>query len=276
MKALPIGVIISLDSVLAGGIRELDHLGLSTCQVSAWNPAQYTPENADRVREALGERVTISSLWAGWPPPAVWNFVDGPLTLGLVPTAYRAARVDGLKRGADFAHMLGLTDVTTHVGFIPENPSTTEYREVVIAIREVAQYCKNLGLYFNFETGQETPVTLIRTIEDVGTGNMGVNLDPANLLLYGKANPVDAVDIYQGLVRGVHVKDGFYPTNGRDLGREVPVGQGLVNFPILLSKLNNYGYSGSLTIEREISGPQQQKDILMAIGFLRKLMEEIA
>jgi L-ribulose-5-phosphate 3-epimerase len=272
MEALPIGVIIPLDSVLTGGIKELDHLGLSTCQVSAWDPAQYTPENAARVLEAIDERVTISSLWAGWPPPAVWDFVDGPLTLGLVPPAYRALRVEVLKRGADFARMLGLTDVTTHVGFIPENPSTTEYREVVIAIREVARYCHNLGLHFDLETGQETPITLVRTIEDVGTGNLGVNLDPANLLLYGKANPVDAMDIYQGRVRGVHVKDGFYPTNSRELGREVPVGQGLANFPALLSKLNNYGYRGPLTIEREISGPQQQKDILMAKEFLQRLM----
>jgi len=276
MERLPLGVIISLDSILRDGIAELEHLGLRTCQLSAWNAAQYTPENAARVREAMGDRVTISCLWAGWPPPAVWDFVDGPLTLGLVPAAYRAARVEGLKRGADFARMLGVADVTTHVGFIPENPSTTEYREVVIAIREVAQYCKNLGQHFNFETGQETPITLLRTIDDVGTGNLGVNLDPANLLLYGKANPVDAMDIYQGLVRGVHVKDGFYPTNGRALGREVPVGQGLVNFPALLAKLNRYGYRGPLTIEREISGPQQHKDILMAIEFLNKLMEEIA
>jgi L-ribulose-5-phosphate 3-epimerase len=276
MEPLPLGVITSLDNVLAHGIAELEHLGLTTCQLSAWNAVQYTPENAARVREIMGDRVTISCLWAGWPPPAAWNFIDGPLTLGLVPAAYRAVRVEGLKRGADFARMLGVQDVTTHVGFIPENPSTTEYREAVIAIREVAQYCKNLGLYFNFETGQETPVTLLRTIDDVGTGNLGINLDPANLLLYGKANPVDAMDLYQGLVRGVHVKDGFYPTNGRDLGREVPVGQGLVSFPALLAKLNKYAYRGPLTIEREISGPQQQKDILMAIEFLRKLMEEIA
>lgn len=274
MEVLQIGVIISMDSVLSGGIEELDRLGLSTCQLSAWDPTQYTPDNASRVLKAMGNRVTISSLWAGWPPPAVWDFVDGPATLGLVPAAYRAVRVEALKRGAEFAHMLGLTDVTTHVGFIPENPSTTEYREVVIAIREVASHCRNLGLHFNFETGQETPITLLRTIEDVGTGNLGVNLDPANLLLYGKANPVDAVDIYQERIRGVHAKDGFYPTNGRQLGKEAPVGQGLVNFPALLAKLDKYGYRGTLTIEREISGPQQQKDILMAKEYLQGLMRK--
>lgn len=272
MNRMPIGVIVPLESILSRGVGEVVGLGLSVCQLNCWKPELYTAENADRVRACLGGKVVVSSLWAGWPPPAVWNFVDGPLTLGLVPAAYRAERVSCLKQGADFALLLGLTDITTHVGFIPENPGTTEYREVVIALREVARYCQNLGLAFDFETGQETPTTLMRTIEDVGTGNLGVNLDPANLLMYGKANPLDAVDIYQGLVRGVHVKDGFYPTNGRDLGREVPVGEGLVNFPALLAKLEKYNYRGALIIEREISGPQQVTDIHHAIQLLEGIM----
>lgn len=272
MDEMPIGVIVSLESVLCRGVEEIAELGLAVCQLNCWKPELYTPENAARVDEALRGKVMISSLWAGWPPPAVWNFIDGPLTLGLVPAAYRASRVEALKRGADFAKWLGLTDVTTHVGFIPENPATPEYREVVIAIREVARYCQQLGLYFNFETGQETPITLMRTIEDVGLDNLGINLDPANLLLYGKANPMDAVDIYRGLVRGVHVKDGLYPTNGRELGRETPVGEGLVDFPVLLSKLASYGFRGPLIIEREISGPQQKEDILKAKAYLEEII----
>jgi len=272
MDEMPIGVIVSLESVLSRGVEEMAELGLGVCQLNCWKPELYTPENAARVDEALRGKVMISSLWAGWPPPAAWNFLDGPLTLGLVPAAYRAPRVDALKRGADFAKWLGLTDVTTHVGFIPENPATTEYREVVIAIREVARYCQQLGLYFNFETGQETPITLMRTIEDVGLDNLGINLDPANLLLYGKANPMDAVDIYRGLVRGVHVKDGLYPTNGRELGHETPVGEGLVDFPVLLRKLASYGFRGPLIIEREISGPQQKADILKAKEFLDEII----
>lgn len=181
---------------------------------------------------------------------------------------YRAQRINELKKGADFACMLGIKDITTHVGFIPENPATTEYRETVIAIREVAAYCKKLGLYFNFETGQETPVTLMRTIEDVGLDNLGINLDPANLLLYGKANPVDAVGIYKDKIRGIHVKDGMYPINGHSLGKEVAVGEGLVNFPELIKRLHSNGYKGPYIIEREISGPQQKEDIITARDFL--------
>jgi sugar phosphate isomerase/epimerase len=273
MEPLPIGVIVSLESVLTRGMGELRELGLAVCQLSCWDPALYTVENAARVMSALEEEITISSLWAGWPPPAAWNFIDGPLTLGLVPREYRAVRIEALKRGADFAKMLGLSDVTTHVGFIPENPATTEYREVVIAVREVAQYCRRLGLYFDFETGQETPITLLRIIEDVGLDNLGINLDPANLLLYGKANPVDAMWIYKERVRGVHVKDGLYPTNPRELGQETPLGEGLVNFPSLLQTLAHYGYRGPLIIEREISGPQQKVDILKARDLLLEFMQ---
>ena len=93
-----------------------------------------------------------------------------------------------------------------------------------------------------------------------------MNLDPANLILYGKANPVDALDVFGGYVRGVHAKDGLYPTNGRELGTEVKVGAGKVNFPALLRGLKAHGFDGSLTIEREIEGDQQTKDAIAALS----------
>lgn len=274
MYNLNIGVIISMQELFGSGIDEIEELGLNTCQLNCWDMYLYTDENAEKIKKLVEGKITISSLWAGWPPPRQWNFIDGPLTLGLVPIAYRAERINCLKMGADFAKKLGLTDLTTHVGFIPENPSTTEYHETVIAIREVGFYCKKLGLYFNFETGQETPATLIRTIEDVGLDNLGINLDPANLLMYGKANPTDAVDIYGSNLRGVHVKDGKYPTNGRELGNETPIGEGQVNFQLLIEKLYNYGYKGPLIIEREIAGPQQKIDIVKAKEFMVSLLNK--
>jgi sugar phosphate isomerase/epimerase len=154
--------------------------------------------------------------------PAEWNFSRGPVTLGLVPEAYRAERVEALKRWADFAANIGAPAIITHCGFIPENLTDPEYPPVVDAIREAAEHCAARGLGFWFETGQETPVVLLRTIERVGTGNLGINLDPANLILYGKGNPIDALDVLGPYIKNVHVKDGFYPTDGSRLGREVP------------------------------------------------------
>ena len=190
--------------------------------------------------------------------------------MGLVPSEYRSLRMEELKKGSDFAKKIGVENMATHMGFLPENPYSKEYQEVVCAVRYVAMYCQKNGQYLLFETGQETPITLRRTIEDVKTGNLGINLDPANLILYGKANPVDALDVFGEYVRDVHAKDGLYPTDGRNLGKEMPLGQGKVNFPALIKRLKELRYDGTLTIEREISGEEQKKDILSA----KKLLEE--
>ena len=134
----------------------------------------------------------------------------------------------------------------------------------------MAEHCKANGQLFLFETGQETPVTLKRTIEDIGLDNVGINLDPANLLLYGKANPIDAVDVFGEYIRDVHAKDGCYPTDGRELGKEMPIGQGRVNFPELIKKLKEKGYDATLIIEREIKGEKQRVDILAGKEYLEK------
>jgi len=150
-----------------------------------------------------------------------------------------------------------------------------EYQPVVDAIREVAQYCQQRGIGFWFETGQETPVVLLRTIQRVGTDNLGINLDPANLILYGKGNPIDALDVIGRWVRNVHVKDGLYPTDGDHLGYEVPVGQGKVRFPEFLQRLKEIGFDGELIIEREISGEQQIRDIRQAVSDLQRWLAEV-
>ncbi|HOL66660.1 MAG TPA: sugar phosphate isomerase/epimerase, partial [bacterium] len=121
---------------------------------------------------------------------------------------------------------------------------------------------------FCFETGQELPSTLKRTILDLGRENVGINLDPANLILYGKANPLDAVEIFGEYVRGMHAKDGLWPNRDESLGKETPLGQGMVRFDLLLPRLKKKGFKGPVTIEREISGPQQIADIRRAIELL--------
>jgi len=94
------------------------------------------------------------------------------------------------------------------------------------------------------------------------------------LILYGKANPVDALDVIGKYVRGTHMKDGLYPTTGREIGKEVPMGQGRVDFKALVRRLKEIGYDGPLTIEREISGPKQIEDIRMAKALLEDCLKE--
>ena len=270
---MKLGVFVHLSENIYEDFKVLKDNGFSTCQLDVWDDALKTNEMAEKVIAAAKEfDIEITALWCGWEGPGVWDFYEGPLTLGLVPAAYRNVRIGNLKKGSDFAKKIGVTNIATHMGFLPENPSSTEFCEVVSAIKVVAEHCKNNGQYLLFETGQETPVTLRRTIEAIGTGNLGINLDLANLILYGKANPVDALDVFGEFVMGIHAKDGNYPTNGRELGKEMPLGKGKVNFPALIKKLKEVGYDGALTIEREIIGEQQLKDILMAKELLESLI----
>ncbi|MFV0240966.1 MAG: sugar phosphate isomerase/epimerase family protein, partial [Lacrimispora sphenoides] len=203
---------------------------------------------------------------------------DGQLTLGRGPAAFSCDRMKRLEKGMDDAAMIHVRDVATHVGYMPENPYDPHYQGVLTCLKALVKQCKKNQQNFLFETGQETPVTLKRAIQDIekdtGKGNVGINLDPANLIMYGKANPVDALEVFGEYVMGIHGKDGKYPTDGHMLGEEVPLGDGKVNYPAFVAKLKEIGYAGDITIEREISGEEQKKDILKAKNLLEKLIKE--
>jgi L-ribulose-5-phosphate 3-epimerase len=273
---MEIGVISGL-SEEATNLEQVQQFGLTVCQLACWNTKLATPEIAQRVKAKSAETgVRVCAVWAGWPGPAAWNFTEGPITLGLVPPQYRALRIAALKQWADFAVQIGAPAIITHCGFIPENMTDPQFPPVVEAIGEVARYCEERHLGFWFETGQETPVTLLRTILRIGTNNLGINLDPANLILYGKGNPIDSLEVFGQYVRNIHVKDGLYPTDGDHLGQEVPVGEGRVRFPELIRRLKEIGFQGELIIEREISGEQQARDIRMAVERLQQWLADQA
>lgn len=256
--------------------EQLVFFGFDNCQLGSWNPKDWTDENAEMVKELCEKYgVTISAFWCGWSGPVVWDFYDGQLTLGLVPPEYRAMRVKELCDGADWAKKLGVTDVITHMGFIPENPNDPQFAPFCVAVRSVAGHLKKNEQWLLFETGQETPVTMMRCFEKVNMDNLGINLDTANLILYGRANPVDALDVFGKYVRNIHAKDGFYPTNGHSLGHEVRLGDGKVDFKALFKKLKELEYDGYVTIEREIWNEQQQPDIIHARDYLTEIINEV-
>lgn len=273
-----IGILIGIykDTDILHEFQKARDLELESCQVCIWDTALYSDENAALLKKASQETsVDISALWAGWSGPAVWDFYSGPLTLGIVPQKYRDIRLKELFEGSDFAEKIGVSDVITHVGFMPENPNDPDYSAVIASLKQLASYMKDKGQYFLFETGQETPITLVRAIEDIGTRNLGINFDTANLIMYGKANPVDAAGIFGGYVRNVHCKDGVFPVNGKNLGREVPLGEGKADIGKVIRVLAEKGYDGPLTIEREISGEQQVRDIISARDLLRKMILDL-
>ena len=268
-----IGVIVSFskNTDILAKFKEIKELGLQTCQVNIWDMSLYTDEVADAMVNASKETgIEISTFWAGWRGPQSWNFYEGQYDLGLVPDEYRADRFDDLMMAAEFVKKLGVKNLATHVGFLPENPADERYWKTVYVLRKLCKKLESYGIRFLFETGQETPVVLMRVMEDIGTSNLGINLDTGNLILYGKANPVDALDMLGTKVYDVHLKDGLYPTDGKHLGKEVRFGDGKANFKEFLPKLKSLGYEGSLTIEREISGEKQIADIIYARDLIKE------
>ncbi len=279
MKHYPIGVLISFEETtdIEAEFQKAKDMGLESCQLCIWDTAVYTKrEYAEKIRDAAEKLdFKISALWAGWSGPCEWNFTAGPATIGLVPAAYRFQRIQELKNASDFAQWLGVKNMITHVGFLPENPDHPDFNGTVAALRWLCRKMEAKGQYFLFETGQETPVTMLRTIQTIGTDNIGINFDTANLILYGKANTLDALDVFGRYVMNTHIKDGLYPTDGMELGREVQVGEGRANVPAVVKKLHELGYTGPMTIEREISGEQQAKDIAATRDMLKEIFETL-
>jgi sugar phosphate isomerase/epimerase len=269
-----VGVLIIVNNKdVEAKFKQVHDLGFKSCQITCWNHSVLDDELAEKINMLCEKyQIKISTVWVGWSGPTAWNFTEGPVTLGIVPPDYRYDRMKEIMHGSDFAKKLGVGQIATHFGFLPESPTDPQYTPILAAIKYLARHCKANGQKLLFETGQETPVTILRFIEDSGMDNLGINLDPANLILYGKANPVDAVGIFGKYVCDVHAKDGNYPTDGRNLGKETPLGEGSVNFPALIAKLKEVGYDGPLTIEREIEGDEQIRDILKAKSMLEELI----
>ena len=277
LKPMALGLLVSPFGAPEATIRRVHDLGFTNCFLSLDGYiGKFSPAIATEMKNLLDKyEVTATTVEVVGPPPLVWNFLRGPSTIGLVPPATRAARIDALRQVSDFAKLVGIPQVQTHCGFIPEDPADPLYPGAVEAIRTVAQHCQANGQHFLMETGQETPTTMSRMIRDVNMPNLGVGLDTANLILYGKANPVDAVDILGPHVRSIHAKDGRWPTDPSQLGEEVLIGKGLVDFRTVFTKLHRIGYTGAVTIERETSGPQQIEDVRQEKLYLEKILNEV-
>ena len=227
-------------------------LGFPTCQLSI---NSYSPELAARVSASLKKYgLKATTLICMGPGIYKWNFTEGPSTIGLVPRENRSARVERLRQGIDFCKAAGIPAVHAHFGFIPEDPKNILYVEFIETMRPIGEYALKQDIDIYFETGQETPITLLRAIQDIGTGNLFVNYDTANLVMYGKANPLDGLKVIGKYVKALHAKDGQYPVNPNDLGKEVPIPGGEVNFPEVISYLKKLGFNGSITIECELAG----------------------
>jgi sugar phosphate isomerase/epimerase len=275
----PIGVFASIDAGLGVQLEVAHELGVPTVHLHAPHAGSRTPERATEFLARLNQLgIQISVVFGGFEGESYADIPTVSQTVGLVPPATRAARTQEMKEISDFARLLGVDAVALHIGFVPHDKADPLYQEVLAVTREICDHAKANGQRLHLETGQEPVDALLGFLEDAGRDNLFVNFDPANMILYGSGNPIEALKKIGPYVRSVHCKDAKWAANpGKEWGSEVPFGQGDVGAETFLQTLQEIGYDGPLTIEREIpQEPARQKaEIGQAVRLLNDLKRKI-
>jgi sugar phosphate isomerase/epimerase len=275
----PIGVFASIDAGLGVRLDVARELGVHSIHLHTPHAGSRTPQRAAEFNKQLSDLdITISCVFAGFEGESYADIPTVNKTVGLVPKATRTARTAELKEIADFTRTLNVDVVGMHLGFVPHDAADPDYREIVELTREICDYCQRNRQALHLETGQEPVDVLIRFMDDVGRDNLFVNFDPANMILYGAGEPLPALEQLGSRVRSVHCKDATWSDRpGETWGREVPLGEGDVDFAAFLNVLQRIGYDGPLTIEREIpQEPDRQKaEIGRAIELLERLKKQM-
>ena len=272
---ITIGVIQYDLSDIDKSFKDLHDQEFGSCEIN-YRSNTLTKEFAEQVKAASKKHQIKVTTVVGVPgSKSVWNFRQGPATIGLVPTEERAEKIKVYHEMIDFCAMADIPAMHSHFGFIPEDPSSTQYKDFIKVMQDLANYAKERNVMIYFETGQETPTTLIRAIKDIGTGNVFINCDLANLLMYGKANSLDAVKLFGPLIKEFHAKDGKYPApnNPYELGAEVPIPTGNVNFPAVIAELKKQGFKGAVTIECELNGTRHDY-VVKTRKYLQDLLDK--
>ena len=279
MEKWPLGVFASIDAGLGVRLEVVHELDVPTIHLHAPHKATRTQENASLFLARLKELgIRISVVFAGFEGESYANIPTVSHTVGLVPPDGRAKRLQELKEISDFTKLLGVDAVGLHLGFVPHDAAEPLHAEVVAVTREICDHCKANGQNLHLETGQETADALLQFLGAVGRDNLRVNFDPANMILYGCGEPIEALRKVGGYVRSIHCKDAKWAAKpGVEWGSEVPLGEGDVGMENFLRTLKEIGYTGPLTIEREIpQEPSRQKEeIGRGIRLLNELKAKI-
>ncbi len=205
------------------------------------------------------------------------NYADIPTverTVGFIPPATRAEREQRTYEISDFAAAIGVNSIACHIGFVPEDERHPDYIAVREMVRRVCDHAARHGQTFALETGQEPAPVLMHFLKDTGRENIGINFDPANMILYGTGDPIEALDVLSSKVISVHAKDGDWPPKDVPgaLGTERPLGQGSVGMERFVEKLKQTGFKGPLNIEREVEDLDvRYADMAMAVKLLESL-----
>lgn len=270
-----IGVFTSIDAGLGVHLDVARELGIPSIQLHAPHAAGRTPQAAEAFLAKLEQyRIELTCVFGGFEGESYADIPTVERTIGLVPPETRAARLVEMKEIADFARILGCDVVGLHLGVVPHDTKSKEYLDVVEVTRQLCDHAAKNEQAIHLETGQETADALLQFISDTQRSNLFINFDPANMILYGTGEPIEALRKVGRYVRSVHCKDATWSDHpGKTWGAEVPLGKGQVNIPLYLATLRELGYTGPLTIEREIpQEPERQKaEIQHAVDLLTGL-----
>jgi sugar phosphate isomerase/epimerase len=250
----PLGVFVSLDAGLGAALEVAKELAIPTVHLHAPRLRSRSTASRGETKQRLKDSgLEVTCVFAGFDGESYHSIALVEQTVGLVPLETRQARTAELLDIAEFASALDVSQVGVHIGVIPHDSASTGYREIVTVTREVCDVIAAKGQALHLETGQESADVLLTFLNDVQRDNLFVNFDPANMILYGAGEPTAALAQLGRWVRSVHCKDAVWSQQpGFTWGTETPLGEGCVDFEKLLSTLDQLGYEGPLTIEREI------------------------
>lgn len=249
-------------------VADLTHLGMSKLQL-ALDPIRENTAKWLPLRSMLAEAsIELASAQFG----AIGEDYTTPQTIrqtgGFVPTAQWEDNLLNIHANIEIAQLLGVRSISTHAGFIPQDSADPMFDVLVERIRTIADLIReSLSGDLLLETGQETSGTLSGFLKAVDRDNLGVNFDPANMLLYDMGDPIESVKQLLPHVRQVHIKDAMRPATPGAWGVEVPVGSGEVDWIAFLGTVLSAGYQGDWIIERE-AGTQRAPDIAVARDLL--------
>jgi sugar phosphate isomerase/epimerase len=281
MEKWAIGVFTSIDAGLGVHLEVAQELGVPTVQIHGPHKANRTAAAAENfLKKCERAGISVTVVFGGFDGESYADIPTTARTVGLVPESTRAARLQEMKEIADFARVLGCSSVALHIGVVPSDRKSAGYRGLIDTTRNLLDHLAANSQQLNLETGQESADHLLEFIGDVERDNLFINFDPANMILYGTGDPIEALEKVGHHVRSIHCKDAKWapaPERGKKWGVEVPLGEGDVGMETYLRTLHRLGYAGPLTIEREIAhDPQRQKtDIGHAVRLLESLRAKI-
>ena len=257
-------------------LSEMQSLGVRCGQLGIGGEVALSTAYAERWKADLDRaKFTLVTVFAAYTGE---DYADAPTverTVGFMPSGTRAAREQRTLEVSDFAAALGVGGIACHVGFVPHDGADPEYLAVRDLVRRVADHAARHGQTFAMETGQEPADILLRFFGDVDRPNLRINFDPANMILYGTGDPIEALGILGPHVISAHAKDGDWPRKDQPgtLGVERPLGSGSVGIPRYIAKLKDVGYLGQINIEREGTSPEQwRNDVAAAVRLLQSLI----